>query len=132
MTTPCVEYEGTRNKNGYGILPKPVYGTRIASRAALATKLGRPVVGSTRHTCDNPPCINQDHLIEGTQAQNIADAVERGRIARGPRKTTCTRGHDVRAVGRRSTSGQCAECRREDNQKIAARRKAERQNRRAA
>ena len=32
-----------------------------------------------RHTCDVPHCFNPDHLIEGTQAENMADAVRRGR-----------------------------------------------------
>lgn len=36
-----------------------------------------------RHVCDNPLCINPDHLIVGTQAENIADRVERDRSARG-------------------------------------------------
>lgn len=114
----CVEHEGTRNADGYGVLPAAVNGSRLAHRAALAAKLGRPVVGVTRHTCDNPPCVNPEHLIEGTQAQNLADAVRRGRIARGPRKDTCVRGHDVVAAGR-GHAGQCNDCRREDAEKQA-------------
>jgi hypothetical protein len=35
-----------------------------------------PVV---RHTCDNPLCINPEHLISGTQADNVKDMWERGR-----------------------------------------------------
>ena len=33
-----------------------------------------------RHTCDNPRCINPEHLIIGTQWDNVHDAVERGRL----------------------------------------------------
>ena len=33
-----------------------------------------------RHTCDNARCINPDHLIGGTQVQNMADCAERGRL----------------------------------------------------
>jgi len=36
-----------------------------------------------RHTCDNPSCINPNHLIEGTQADNIQDRVNRNRSAKG-------------------------------------------------
>lgn len=34
-----------------------------------------------RHTCDNPRCINPHHLVIGTHADNVQDAVTRGRRA---------------------------------------------------
>lgn len=91
---PCIEYESPRNKAGYGILPKPVHGSRLAARAALAEKLGRPVQGDTRHTCDNPPCINPEHLLEGTRADNVRDMIERGRNRERSAHTHCTHGHE--------------------------------------
>lgn len=36
-----------------------------------------------RHTCDVPSCINPNHLLIGTQQDNINDKVERGRQIRG-------------------------------------------------
>lgn len=36
-----------------------------------------------RHKCDNPTCINPDHLELGTHAENVQDRVERNRSAVG-------------------------------------------------
>lgn len=36
-----------------------------------------------RHQCHNRRCINVEHMILGTQADNIADAVKAGRNAKG-------------------------------------------------
>ena len=47
----------------------------------------RPRSVVVRHTCDNPPCINPAHLVEGTQAQNLHDMTDRGR-RHMPWKTT--------------------------------------------
>ncbi|CAH9016537.1 putative homing endonuclease [Vibrio phage 275E43-1] len=32
-----------------------------------------------RHVCDNPKCINPEHLVSGTQQDNVQDRVQRGR-----------------------------------------------------
>lgn len=36
-----------------------------------------------RHKCDNPQCVNLEHLELGTQLDNITDRDSRGRTARG-------------------------------------------------
>lgn len=40
-----------------------------------------------RHTCDNPPCVNPNHLLSGTRKDNVRDMHSRGR-ANPKRKLT--------------------------------------------
>lgn len=50
------------------------------SRFIYERKFGKISKGIVvRHKCDNPSCINIEHLELGTQLQNIADRVARGR-----------------------------------------------------
>src|SRR5689334_1558894 len=37
-----------------------------------------------RHKCDQPLCINPEHLTLGTHLENARDAMERGRLPKGP------------------------------------------------
>lgn len=49
-----------------------------------------------RHTCDNPGCLNPSHTLDGTQADNIADMVARGR--RGDMVAAAYKGHITRRL----------------------------------
>lgn len=42
-----------------------------------------PIGLKVRHDCDNPRCINVDHLQLGTHADNMADRNRKNRQARG-------------------------------------------------
>lgn len=38
------------------------------------------------HRCDNPPCINPEHLFLGTRGDNNRDALAKGRTLNGENK----------------------------------------------
>lgn len=70
-----------------------------------------------RHSCDQPRCCNPAHLSAGTQADNIADMVARGRAGwqQGrPRQERCKRGHLYAECGYIDRRGRqiCPPCRR--------------------
>ena len=73
----CIEWHRCRNQQGYG---QWVFQgrQRQAHRVIFYFHHGYwPTV--VRHTCDNPPCVNIEHLLPGTHADNNRDMVERGR-----------------------------------------------------
>lgn len=77
--TQCIEWTGARNPAGYGRLRlrgQQVYAHRVAYEQAYGPIPEGFVV---MHSCDNPPCINPDHLSVGTYADNARDMVEKGR-----------------------------------------------------
>lgn len=67
-----------------------------AHHVAFFLATGRwPSTPVLRHKCDVSHCVEFRHLIEGTQAQNIADKVARGRQVRGEDQRGGTRGGAV-------------------------------------
>ena len=82
----CWEWTAARNESGYGVMRpegKRTGPTVKAHRVALALS-GVDVDGYVvRHRCDNPPCVNPAHLELGSPLDNVADMVERGRVAKG-------------------------------------------------
>ncbi len=73
-----------RDKDGYVILPGGISGTHIkAHRLAWALHNGADPAGLViLHTCDNPPCVNPEHLVVGTNRDNQMDKVRKGRQSR--------------------------------------------------
>lgn len=79
----CILWKGTTER-GYGIICMKGRNNVRAHRMAYERVYGQIPSGmDVLHKCDNPPCINQDHLFLGTQAANIADMMSKGRVAKG-------------------------------------------------
>lgn len=77
----CIEYAPTKHK--YGLISITIDRIRKsipAHRAMwMATNdcLDLPSNIHIRHKCDNPKCINIDHLVAGTPKDNTQDCIER-------------------------------------------------------
>lgn len=82
ILTECINFGGVRDKKGYGIATFEGKGVR-AHRLAYCNHNGLELQDIKnlviRHKCDNPSCVNPDHLEAGSQADNIRDMMERGR-----------------------------------------------------
>lgn len=79
----CLEWSGSRDKDGYGTLRRGKIDHK-AHRVAYELKNGQIPKGMcVCHTCDNPPCCNPDHLFLGTIKENNRDRTSKGRTAMG-------------------------------------------------
>lgn len=78
-TTPCLEYRGPRQSKGYGA---PTFdGVKVLLHRWVVEQTDGPLDPGevVMHLCDNPPCFRRDHLRRATQAENMNDAVRKGR-----------------------------------------------------
>lgn len=88
----CWEWSGNRNTQGYGVIIIGRKG-RLAHRISFVRHGGVIVEGElVLHRCDNPPCINPEHLFSGTQFDNMGDSVSKGRFVTAKRISSYPRG----------------------------------------
>ena len=75
----CWEWNGYINDSGYGRYRLKNKKT-LAHRAAWLLLRG-PIPNDllVLHHCDNPKCVNPDHLYLGTNGDNMRDCARRGR-----------------------------------------------------
>lgn len=89
----CWPWTGGRDEKGYGRfkIGEKRNGTLLNTRAhRIAFKFAHPRTklgpdDCILHKCDFPPCCRPDHLFKGTNADNNADKMEKGRY----RHTSC-------------------------------------------
>ena len=83
--TPCLEWTGSRHRQGYGIIRRHSPRQQVFLHRLVWEAANGPIPDGidVLHSCDNPPCFRLDHLFLGTHADNMADMLQKGRVARG-------------------------------------------------
>lgn len=82
----CWEWTRSKNADGYGTITydgKTWLVHRWAYQLATGVDIGTSQV---LHRCDNPPCINPDHLWEGDRFANMSDCFAKGRSSIRPHR----------------------------------------------
>ncbi|MGO4763838.1 HNH endonuclease signature motif containing protein [Cupriavidus campinensis] len=78
----CWEWVGSKDRKGYGRMWVRGRGNTPAHRASYEIHKGPIPDGfCVLHACDNPQCVNPDHLSLGSLADNNADMRRKGRHA---------------------------------------------------
>lgn len=81
--TGCLEWTAAKHEKGYGIL-------RIDGRQHRAHRLAWELANGpvpdgklVLHSCDNPSCLNLEHLSVGSASENTADMLAKSRNMKG-------------------------------------------------
>ena len=71
----CVDHGCKGDKQAYALAPRRPDGTRLGKHVeALVSRTGEQPDGrDARHLCNNKRCINGEHLVWGSRADNMRD-----------------------------------------------------------
>ena len=93
-TDTCWLWVGSKTAQGYGRF-------RIGKKLFLSHRVSWNLINEeiphelcALHTCDNPSCVNPEHLFLGTKKDNAQDKINKKRD-HNQRKTHCPHGHEL-------------------------------------
>jgi HNH endonuclease len=78
----CWLWTGSKTELGYGWIRRDgiaVKSSRVAWELANGKRI--PEGMQACHRCDNPPCVNPEHIFVGSNEDNVADRIRKGRTA---------------------------------------------------
>lgn len=113
----CWEWKGRVVAKGYGHFEiDGIY--YVASRVSCLIHYGEEINSMyALHRCDNPPCVNFNHLFLGTILDNHRDMIAKGRDSLNKERrarTHCRQGHEYTEENTGDHYGRrcCKECNR--------------------
>src|SRR5689334_12116829 len=120
-TETCWEWKGSRSKPmGYGRITTRNGSVELAHRISWMLFRGDIPTGQyVLHHCDNPPCVNPEHLFLGTYSDNNLDMAHKGRHWQVI-KTVCRNGHPFDIANTYRTNKGHRQCRKCRNASVAA------------
>lgn len=82
----CWEWKGSKVKDGYGSFRIDIDSIHVVGAHRVSWFLCKGIIPDglcVCHHCDNPGCVNPDHLFLGTRQDNENDKISKNRHARG-------------------------------------------------
>lgn len=112
-TETCWNWKGAKSDRGYGSFRHEGKYWMRANRVSYILHKGEIPDGMlVCHSCDNPECVNPDHLHLGSPKDNMDEMAQRGRAKRQPKGENA---HNAKL-----SDNQVAEIREMRKQKIVA------------